>query len=109
MLTENLLLKKVGQRAKRFALTDPLTRLFNRGVGLVVVAVVLPAAPAPVVPVGPVVGLVWLSSALHAAKAAKDRTAPRVAYAFMGKERYHHKARGHQAPPEQDRPLGWAR
>ena len=34
IMTENLLLKKVGQRAKRFALTDPLTRLFNRGVGL---------------------------------------------------------------------------
>ena len=34
ILTENLLLKKIGQRSKRFALTDPLTRLFNRGVGL---------------------------------------------------------------------------
>jgi diguanylate cyclase (GGDEF)-like protein len=34
MLTENLMLKKVGQRSRRFALTDPLTRLYNRGVGL---------------------------------------------------------------------------
>lgn len=34
ILTENLYLKKIGQRAQRFALTDPLTRLFNRGVGL---------------------------------------------------------------------------
>lgn len=34
ILNENLLLKKIGQRAKRFALTDPLTRLYNRGVGM---------------------------------------------------------------------------
>jgi len=34
ILTENLFLKKNGTRAKQFALTDPLTRLFNRGVGL---------------------------------------------------------------------------
>lgn len=34
ILTENLLLKKIGSRSKRFSLTDPLTRLYNRGVGL---------------------------------------------------------------------------
>ena len=34
ILNENLLLKKVGLRSRRFALTDPLTRLYNRGVGL---------------------------------------------------------------------------
>ena len=34
ILTENLFLKKVGARSKQFSLTDPLTRLFNRGVGL---------------------------------------------------------------------------
>lgn len=34
MVTENLHLKKLGQRATRFALTDPLTRLFNRAVGI---------------------------------------------------------------------------
>lgn len=34
ILNENLLLKKRAQRSQRFALTDPLTRLFNRGVGM---------------------------------------------------------------------------
>ena len=34
LLIENLLLKKRGRRAQNFALTDPLTRLFNRGVGI---------------------------------------------------------------------------
>ena len=34
IVTENLLLKKIGKRTNRFALTDQLTRLFNRSVGL---------------------------------------------------------------------------
>lgn len=34
MLLENLLLRKRRQRAEKFALTDPLTRLYNRSVGL---------------------------------------------------------------------------
>ncbi len=35
LLVENLLLKRRRQRAQKFALTDPLTRLFNRRMGLV--------------------------------------------------------------------------
>ncbi|GAB4146205.1 MAG: hypothetical protein Fur0037_14260 [Planctomycetota bacterium] len=34
LLAENLLLKLRRRRAQRFALTDPLTRLFNRGMGI---------------------------------------------------------------------------
>ncbi len=34
MLNENLLLKRRRQRAQKFALTDPLTRLFNRRMGI---------------------------------------------------------------------------
>lgn len=34
LLTENLLLKRRRQRAQKFALTDPLTRLFNRSMGI---------------------------------------------------------------------------
>jgi diguanylate cyclase (GGDEF)-like protein len=34
MLIENLLLRRRRQRAEKFALTDPLTRLANRGVGI---------------------------------------------------------------------------
>jgi diguanylate cyclase (GGDEF)-like protein len=34
MLNENLLLKRRRQRAQKFALTDPLTRLFNRRFGI---------------------------------------------------------------------------
>lgn len=35
LLNENLLLRRRRQRAQKFALTDPLTRLFNRRMGLV--------------------------------------------------------------------------
>jgi diguanylate cyclase (GGDEF)-like protein len=35
LLHENLLLRRRRQRAQKFALTDPLTRLFNRRMGLV--------------------------------------------------------------------------
>lgn len=34
LLIENLLLRRRSQRAQKFALTDPLTRLFNRRMGL---------------------------------------------------------------------------
>ncbi len=34
MLTENLLLKRQRSRARKFSLTDPLTRLYNRSVGI---------------------------------------------------------------------------
>ena len=34
MLTENLMLKKLRDRAEKYALTDPLTRLYNRTVGI---------------------------------------------------------------------------
>ncbi len=34
ILNENLLLRKLRRRADQFALTDPLTRLFNRGWGI---------------------------------------------------------------------------
>jgi diguanylate cyclase (GGDEF)-like protein len=34
LLNENLLLKRRRQRAQKFALTDPLTRLFNRRMGI---------------------------------------------------------------------------
>ncbi|MEM7203360.1 MAG: diguanylate cyclase [Planctomycetota bacterium] len=34
ILTENLLLKKQRARAQKFSLTDPLTRLYNRSVGI---------------------------------------------------------------------------
>jgi diguanylate cyclase (GGDEF)-like protein len=34
LLVQNLLLKRRRDRAQKFALTDPLTRLFNRGVGI---------------------------------------------------------------------------
>ncbi len=34
LLIENLLLRQRQVRTERFALTDPLTRLFNRGVGI---------------------------------------------------------------------------
>lgn len=34
LLIENLLLRRRGQRAQKFALTDPLTRLFNRRMGM---------------------------------------------------------------------------
>ncbi len=34
LLTENLLLKKRRQRAQKYSLTDPLTRLYNRSVGI---------------------------------------------------------------------------
>lgn len=34
LLTENLLLKQQRQRAQKYSLTDPLTRLFNRSVGI---------------------------------------------------------------------------
>jgi diguanylate cyclase (GGDEF)-like protein len=34
LLIQNLLLRRRGQRAQKFALTDPLTRLFNRRMGM---------------------------------------------------------------------------